>query len=503
MNPVNLSLLLSPKKRFKIQDKRGRAIFFEPNTVQKRILKYIIRCWQAKKPVKIIIIKGRQQGITTLFTLIGESAALKVPGFKVFMVTHDSALAKDLFENKIKFAWDQLPVPFKSLYTLHRNNVRQLLFDDQMLKSSITVGTSARGGTFQMIHISEPGMLSTSKKNWQELITGTLPAGEFADMIVWESTADGGLGEFYKLVKENQKPNSEYRVMFLSWTDSEEYQKEVPQDISWLKEYDLLSRDYKLEPDPVKKHGITKEQFYWYYTKAKLLREEVKVQYPFTIDEAFISLAKNYFNLRLVIDAQEKARKVPYTMWNDWKIYKQPTNHVYAVGGDIATGESNDNSSLHVYDAETGEQVAVATGKYDEPTAARMMIEIGYYYNTAYLAPEINNMGRAVMYFLIQYGYPEDKLFKRIGEDPTKQRENRLGNYGWLTSSVTRPVLLADFRNSFEDGTLKINDPETLAEMMVFVNNNGKYQAQEGSNDDRVIGAMIGWQIIQYIVKFG
>ena len=451
----------------------------------------------------MIIIKGRQQGVTTLFQLIALALVLKIPGFRSYTMAHDKSLANDVFEDKIKFAWDQFPKNFKGMYKVHRNNVRQLLFDGDMLKSSITVGLSARGGTYQMLHISEPGMMSTLPKTWKEMQTGTLPAGEFADIIAFESTADGGLGEFYKFVKENQKPGSEFKVIFLCWTDTPEYQKPAPEDIQWVQEYKLLARDYELEPNPMKKYRISKNQFFWYFEKAKQLREEVKVQYPFSVEEAFISLAKNYFNIRLVIEAEERARLVEYEEWHGFKIFHKPKpGRTYAVGVDTSTGESNDNTSIQVFDAQTGDQVAVATGKFSEKQSAKMIVDIGYYYNTAYIGVEINFTGRAVHEYIMEYEYPTDRIYKRYITDVTKQRHERVANFGWLTSSVTRPILLADFRNAFEDRTLTINDPETLAEMMVFVNNNGKYEAQIGSNDDRVLGAMIAYQVIKYIIEF-
>lgn len=504
MNRKNLSLLLSPKKRFKIQDKKGKAVYFTPNTIQKTILKYILDCWDRNKQAKLIIIKGRQQGVTTLFQLIALGLVLKVPGFKTYTMAHDRSLANDIFENKIKFAFDQLPENFKSLYTTNRNNARQLLFDGEMQKSSITVGLSGRGGTYQMLHISEPGMMSTLGKIWGEMQNGTLPAGEFADIIAFESTADGGLGLFYEFVKENQKPGSEYHVMFLSWTDTVEYRKTPPATDDWKQEYKQIARDYKLDLDPVANYGLDDEQWFWYFEKAKQLRDEVKVQYPLSIEEAFISLAQNYFNIRKVQEALARAEKMEYEEWKGFRIFIKPKpKHVYGVSADCATGEAGDSTSIHVFDATTGEQVAVATGRYDEPTTAQMMCEIAYAYNEAYIAPEINNMGRAVMRFIRDFGYPDDKLYKRVDIDSAKQRDIRLADYGWSTTSVSRPVLLADFRNVFEDETIKINDVETLKEMLVFVNNNGKYEAQTGCHDDRVLGAMIGWQVVRYIVEFG
>jgi hypothetical protein len=503
MNPKNLSILLSVKKRLKIQDKKGRSIYFEPNNIQKKILRTIINAWQEGKQAKIIIIKGRQQGVTTLCQLIGLALSLKVPGFRVYTMAHDRSLANDIFENKIKFAWDQFPSKFKSLYEVNRNNTRQLLFDGEMLKSSITVGLSGRGGTYRMIHISEPGMMSLNPKLWKEMQAGTLAAGEFADLIIFESTADGGFGTFYQFVKQNQGANSEYQIMFLSWVDSPEYVKEPPKnDTSWIKEYKQLARDYNLEPSPIIKYKITPKQLYWYFEKAKLLREEVKVQYPFSLDEAFVALSLNYFNIRIVITAEEKAQTVEYEQKNGFKIFKKPTNHVYAIGVDVATGESKDNTSINVFDGQTGEQVAIATGKWDEKTAGMMICQIAQYYGHCYVGIEINSFGRAVQNYVIEFGFPEEMLYKRYVTDVTNPRNQRIAKLGWETTGSTRPLLLAEFRNAFEDGTLKINDTETLGEMKVFINNNGKYEAQQGSNDDRVISSMICYQVIKYIIEF-
>jgi hypothetical protein len=504
MNPQNLSLLLSVKKRLKIQDKRGRSIYFTPNNVQRKILRVIIDSWKVNKPAKLIIIKGRQQGITTLCQLIGLALALKVPGFRAYTMAHDRSLATDIFETKIKLAWDQLPPKLKSLYEANRNNTRQLLFDGEMLKSSITVGLSGRGGTYRMLHISEPGMMSLNSKLWREMQSGTLAAGEFADLVIFESTADGGFGQFYQFVKNNQTTNSEYQVIFLCWTDSEEYKKQpTSSDKSWIREYKQLAIDYNLEPSPIIKHKLTVPQFFWYFEKAKLLRDEVKVQYPFSLDEAFVSLSLNYFNLRLVISAEEMAQKAQYEIKNGFKIYKQPTNHVYAIGVDVATGESKDNTSIQVFDSETGEQVAVATGKYDEKTAALMICQIAQYYSRCFVGIEINSFGRAVQNYVIEFGFDEEMLYKRYVTDVTNPRNQRIAKLGWETTSSSRPVLLAEFRNAFEEGVISLNDTETLGEMKVFINNNGKYQAQAGSNDDRVISSMISYQVIKYIIEFG
>ena len=500
----DLTLLLLENPIFKIDSKSDGIVFFHLTSVQKKIVLKILEFWNQGKQAKIVIVKGRQQRVTSLIQLIGLTLVLTIKGFKAYTMAHNLESVRDIFEQKIKFAFDSLPDYFKNLYKANRNKARQLLFDGEMQKSSITVGDKGRGGTYQMLHISEPGMMSMDKKKWNEMKSGTLPAAEFADLIIFESTADGGLGKFYEFVMENLKENSEYYVLFLSWTESEEYSKPAPENKSWIQEYKTLARDYELCENPMKTYEINENQFYWYFIKARNLKEQVKVQYPFSLQEAFISAGSNYFLPRLILEAKEKASKLNYRIDGDFKIFEEPNpNCIYTVGIDVATGESKDSSCIQVLNANTGKQVAVATGKWEERVTAKYAYNVGVKYNLAYLAPEINSFGRAVMSYILEFGYPENKIYKRIEQDVTKQKITPLGDFGWSTNGVTRPLLISQLRDAFHDKVIEVNDIQTLDEMMVFINNDGKYEAQSGYNDDTIIALGIAYQAIQYAINYG
>jgi hypothetical protein len=79
------------------------------------------------------------------------------------------------------------------------------------------------------------------------MITGTFPASEKAKLIVIESTADGGLGKFYEMVQDSLAGKNEFETIFLSWTEAEEYQKEIPEhDFNWKKDYLELAKNLNL-----------------------------------------------------------------------------------------------------------------------------------------------------------------------------------------------------------------------------------------------------------------
>ena len=54
----------------KIIDKKGRVVSFLLNEPQKRLYDIIKREWEAGRPVRIIILKARQMGFSTLTAAI-------------------------------------------------------------------------------------------------------------------------------------------------------------------------------------------------------------------------------------------------------------------------------------------------------------------------------------------------------------------------------------------------------------------------------------------------
>lgn len=68
--------------------------------------------------------------------------------------------------------------------------------------------------------------------------------------------------------------------------------------------------------------------------------------------------------------------------------------------------------------------------------------------------------------------------------------------YGFKTTSVTRPLILAQLQSIVNDHIELINDKETLEEMLTFVRNEkGRPEAQEGAHDDLVMALAIAYYI--------
>lgn len=500
-----MKILSKRPQWFKIRYKDGKVGPFTLNTAQKDLLDKINKDIEEKGRTRLIIVKGRQLGISTLIETLLLSYAMSEPAFTGYAMAHDATTANDLFDKIIKFEWQNMAEDLKSLYKLKRDNTRQLMFEGTMNSSSVTVGLSGRGNTIDFLHISEAGKISENRQLWLEMITGSFPAAEKAKGIVIESTADGGLGAFYELVQDALAGKNEFEVIFLSWTEAEEYQAEYENE-EWIKDYERLANVYNLYRDPVERFGITKKQWHWYYKQANLLKEEVKVQYPFDIEEAFVSRARSKFD----INQLKNIRPVdPIQIIDGVKIFKQPqANQIYSLGIDPSSGLGNDWSCISMRNFYTGQLVAQMKAKTRERETARIAVNLANWYNAAgsktYIACEINGLGRAVQNE-IQDMYDTNYIYKRYIQDITKKFDVLIPDFGFQTTNKNRDLIINNFVHAFIDAKLDMVNTEEIEEAKVFVWNDQKsrYEAQEGYTDDILFSDFICFDNFNYIRQYG
>jgi len=494
---------------YKIKAKNGQIIPFASNQTQKLVQDKIDKDLETKGKSRLIIVKARQRGITTYFQLLGLSYAMSEKGINCYTMAHDSSTARDIFDQKVRFAFDNLPPKLKSLYKIKKDNVRQLMFDEEMQKATLTVGTSARGTTQNVVHISEAGKMSQKKQVWDEMISGTLVAGEQAKIVVIESSPDGGLSSFYEMVQQSLKGESEFDVLFIGWTDAKEYSKKPPENDAWKNKYRILAKTLNLYENPVKKFGINDSQWFWYYTQAVQLKQDVKVQYPFDLEEAFVSQSQSKFDLNIVKNIQPKP---PTQTLNGVKIYQNPQEgQIYSLGVDGSSGQGQDYTALTIrkyYKNNEGvhELVAQMKAKLAERETARVVVNLANWYNKlgrTLIVPEVNGLGIAIVDYILD-NYNNDWVFRRFDVDPTKVKDVRRASYGYATTNITRPKMVNDFAYAFADGIVEVLNEDEVQEMKNFIYNDNKnrYEAQEGTHDDLLFSDMLCYQGFDYITKY-
>lgn len=262
-----------------IQDKRGKSVLFKANPEQEDFYRNI---W-----FRNTILKARQLGFSTLMALIALDQAMWNPNFNACIVADTLPNATKLFK-KILFAYKRLPAFVRDRFPLKGQAKTELEFQHE---SSVSVGVSARGGTLQLLHVSELGKTAArAPEKAREIVTGAFEAVPDDGIIVVESTAEGAAGEYYDITSEALKAQAEgrhltaldWRPHFYPWHTNAAYR--LPAEGVHLGEK-LVKYFRELRT----KEGIQldAEQMAWYAVKQRTLKRLMKREYPSTPAEAF------------------------------------------------------------------------------------------------------------------------------------------------------------------------------------------------------------------------
>ena len=171
------------------------------------------------------------------------------------------------------------------------------------------------------------------------------------------------------------------------------------------------------------------------------------------------------------------------------QIYQEPApGGAYVIGADTA-GEGSDLNVGQVIDHITGQQVCTIRGQMDEDLFAKQLYCLGKHYHTALVSVEANFSSYPIRE-LERLRYP--RQYVRQAEDSFTHRIRQ--SYGFKTSSVTRPLVIAGLVEVVREHPEWLNDRDTLNEMLTFVRNeNGRPEAQEGAHDDCVMSLGIAY----------
>lgn len=498
-----------------IRNKKQELVPLRFNEAQSNLYAVIWQQAALGKPIRIIILKGRQEGISTVTEALMFQDTVTRPNVKTLIVAHDSGATGNLFKMN-KLFYDCLP---RRMQPMRKNsNAKELVFENPTrepkekakrpgLRSSIRCQTAGSGSvgrsdTLTNVHISEYAFWPKDKKELLLGIMQTVP-NDPSTMVVIESTANG-YDHFKELWDGAENGTNEWIPVFLPWYLEKGYRMAVPPGTEWAEEEQQLQRDF----------GLDEEQLQW---RRWCIRancggsvEEFRQEYPNTPAEAFLLSGTPFFDNQALAVQQMHAPEPAVTGWftydapeeqgekpRNWqftpaadgavRIWKEPEKGVpYVLGGDTA-GDGSDCFTAHVLDNRTGEQVAELQQRQSEILYARQVYCLGRYYNTALAAIEVN-FGTYPVRKLEEWNYP--KLYQRERFDTYTNAMVKA--FGWHTTTASRPQMLAELHTVMAESPQVIKSRWTLGEMIVFVYDmNRKPQAAEGQHDDLVIAAAI------------
>lgn len=513
INLLNCREYIEHFLRIRTKDGEVRPLIMNPP--QRRLYDAIAKQWRAGKPVRIIILKARQMGFSTLTEAVLFWLCATGENKESMIVAHKDEATAAIFRMTKRF-YDELPAEVRPRQKA--SNAQELVFDKPArsgdgvrgLGSRIRCATAGgkgvgRGFTLSGLHLSEYAFWPGDKNETYTGLAQTIP-DKAGTVIIIESTANGydDFKHKWDMAVDAEREGSDgFLPVFFAWFEMPEYRRTPLPNFVRTEEEQKLAETF----------GLDDEQLAWRrWAIAENCGGDIELfhqEYPCTPDEAFISTGRCVFDKAAVILRREQKRKaewerglfrverditgriIGYEFVRDDKgplrIWKHPEKGVpYVIGGDTA-GTGSDSFVGQVLDNTTGEQVAVLQHQFGEREYAEQMFALGSYYNEALIGIETNYSTYPEM-ALEELGYK--RLYVRERIDTYTGAVTQA--FGFATTSKTRPVIIDGLKDVVLTAPELVNDFDTLGEMLTFVyDEHWRPAAEVGEHDDLVMALAI------------
>lgn len=225
------------ERYFRIRSENGLIVTLQLNAAQRRLECMILRMERTGIPVRIIILKARQEGISTYIQAFGFERGLRTKNFRGLIVAHNHDTAKILLQMAEVGRTEMLKrggdAPEKWNFKMKSKARAQLEWADpigaQIQITSAEAPNPGIGGTRTMLHLSEFAKYPDPEVKIAALLP-SLPVlpGTYGFK---ESTAEGADGlfhdEFWEGWNERGTPLRErafpWVSLFMAWWEHDTY----------------------------------------------------------------------------------------------------------------------------------------------------------------------------------------------------------------------------------------------------------------------------------------
>lgn len=495
----------------------GQMVPWELNAPQLRVLNIMEADRRAGRPVRIIMLKARQWGGSTLVALYMAWIQLfHAENWHSLICAHfkdASTTIRGLYTQLIEnYPTHLLPegvrlVPFEGMRSVRCLTGRGC----RISVCSAENVDAARGADYAMAHLSEVAFWAdTPGKKASDLvraICGSVPRVPLS-VIVMESTANGVGNFFHREWVRARAGESDKTPVFVPWYEIEMYREELTRPPE-----ELFAELTPYERELMTRCRLTPEQINWYHLKSReySAHEQMAAEYPSDPSEAFTSTEVSVFPAPYV-EALQPAVSEPkerldfdrereeffpspsgaLEVWADpcpREELRGRTSYLASVdvGGRWAGA---DWSVIAVFDVRSPgrmELVAQWRGHVDHDILGRIALTLGRRYHTALLVIESNTLesqSLGVMERIAASRYRN--LYQRTCLDsaglPTEFR------YGFHTNVATKTAAIADLMAMLRDGMLTERSAAAVEELAAYSRRpNGSMSAPDGLHDDLVM----------------
>jgi hypothetical protein len=505
----------------------------ECNEFQREVSKILQYCQETRRPARIIILKPRRRGSSTVSVAAGYRR-LQTRRSTGCVAGGAHFQGKKLFKMlEIYAANDALEPGSCEVLT----DTARFKNGSEMDRITLANPSAGRAGGYQFLVITEMAFLAEEGvADAATVVSGLIKTVQYVPdtIVILESTANGASGDYYERwqsaidFEEFKTGRNGFIRVFYPWHAFGDLR--MPPASEGIMTDDDLDADEKQLRE---KWKLDLEQIAWMRWS---VREECNgdfgkfcEDYPFDADSAFRSSGRMRFDVEIVNSWKRRAKHQTYesgflsrqehdgkigfsatTNAGDIQVWERPREgFAYIVACDPATGESQtvganpDRTSIIVMrqayvDSVTREvvpakMVARVQSPFfgDDDVTAGHIDRLSAWYGRCIVALEVNQ-GLQVLRCLKDAGVP---LYKRIV--PSAKTNAKEEQYGFkLTSADQRRMVIDALAAAIREDRLDIPCPHVCDELGKFVIKNGRAEASSGAHDDDVMCLAMAWEIL-------
>lgn len=417
---------------------------------------------------RVIVLTGRQQGKTTVATIILLHFALFNKAKRIGLLANKGDSAREILD-RIQMAYENLPKWMQSgVKTWNKGSVE--FENGSRIIAAASSSSAIRGKSMAFLYIDETAFLD----NWTDFYASTFPtisSGEKTKMLF--TSTPNGLNHFYEFWKGATEglPNADGVV---------EKNGFVPIFAPW---YRIPGRDDKWKNEILKALNYDFDRFKQEYEGEFLGSSNTLVS---------TSTLKNM------------VPQVPIAKNEYLSQYELPTEgRIYFMVCDVSRGKGLDYSAFSIIDATEVPYRQVCTYRNNRITPtdyATIIYQMGKLYNDAFILVETNDLGEQVSTIVqFDYGY-ENMLCTESAGRAGKRLSSGFGKnveYGMRTTEATKRLGCSVLKLLLEQKKLVLNDVHTIKELATFAKVANTFKAENGMHDDMVMGLVLFAYITQ------
>jgi len=367
------------KHFLKISDKRGELAPLELNSAQRIVHERAEDMLRRKGYVRLMVVKGRQQGISTYAQARFRWKMKHRMGLKCYTIAHELKSTQNLFKIAKRYQENEPAWARPEVGASNANELWLSRLDSRLEVVTAGTGNVGRSGTAQLLHLSEAAYFPDPTATWAAL-GQVVPSGDLREGTeVLVETTGNGPNDFAERTRMALAGSSEYEVVFVPWFMQTEYRQDPPPDFQLSEDVDEASGISELSV--AQTYGLRPDQMAW--RRSKILTDfkgsvvAFMREYPANIEEAFITGgATSFFPAMLV----SKCQKTP-----------MPATGRILIGCDPAVSDDGDRCGVTVrqgrrtllmrgYKGKTGPQIAAMlrslVDKYRDK-GVRVFLDVG------------------------------------------------------------------------------------------------------------------------------